>query len=246
MKLIRFKIKRQNDPKTNPYWEHFEIRAKPGMTVVSALNAIKKYPVNAEGLAVIPIVWENNCLGECCGTCTMVINGHVRLACTTFIDKMDQPIRLEPLTKFKIIRDLVVDRSKLYQDLEKTNSWMHLDGYFATPSLYTRRPAPDNLVTSLSQCTHCGACLEACPQYHSDSNFVGALAISQSNRYDAHPNGQVSKETRLNSLMQSGGTSDCDNAQNCVKVCPMEIPLTTAIAKVKRKVMGKVFRNFFS
>ena len=34
--------------------------------------------------------------------------------------------------------------------------------------------------------------------------------------------------------MGPGGVADCANAQNCIQVCPKEIPLTESIAEVNR------------
>jgi len=240
--MILFKIKRQDNENSTSYWDYFEVHPKDGMTVISALRLIRHRPVNLDGRAVSPVVWEDHCVAESCGSCTILINGRVGSACTTFIHELDQPIRLEPLTKFKVMRDLVVDKSKMYQDLTRIQAWMNLDGFYPIHKR-NQNYSVNELAQNLAQCTHCGACLEACPQYHSDSKFVGALALSQIYRYHSHPNGQIEKSARLHELMQAGGISDCDNAQNCVRVCPVEIPLNTAIGKVKRQVTGEIFKK---
>jgi succinate dehydrogenase / fumarate reductase iron-sulfur subunit len=36
--------------------------------------------------------------------------------------------------------------------------------------------------------------------------------------------------------MEPGGLGECGNAQNCVKVCPKDIPLTDSIAKAGRSL----------
>ena len=64
------------------------------------------------------MVWECNCLEEVCGACTMIINGRVRQACTALIHKLDQPIVLEPMSKFPVVRDLYVDRSRMFESLK--------------------------------------------------------------------------------------------------------------------------------
>jgi succinate dehydrogenase / fumarate reductase iron-sulfur subunit len=35
---------------------------------------------------------------------------------------------------------------------------------------------------------------------------------------------------RLDALMEPSGVAGCGNSQNCVEVCPKEIPLTTSLA----------------
>ena len=89
----------------------------------------------------------------------------------------------------------------------------------------------------------CGCCLEACPQYLKEENpenwdtaFVGAAAISQVRLFNEHETGKQLKGDRLDAMMGPGGVNDCGNAQNCVKVCPKNIPLTESIAATARPI----------
>jgi len=61
-----------------------------------------------------------------------------------------------------------------------------------------------------------------------------------------NPTGAMEKNARLERLMEEGGISDCGNAQNCVQVCPKEIPLTESIAVEGRDVSRKALRDIFS
>ena len=81
MEKIYLKIKRQDRPESDSYWEDFHVPKKPGMNVISVLMEIRKNPVNAKGLATTPVVWESGCLEEVCGSCTMRINGRVGPSC---------------------------------------------------------------------------------------------------------------------------------------------------------------------
>jgi succinate dehydrogenase / fumarate reductase iron-sulfur subunit len=60
-----------------------------------------------------------------------------------------------------------------------------------------------------------------------------------------HPTGKMNAEERTRSLMGPGGIQDCGKAQNCVKVCPKEIPLTTSIAMMNREVTKQVVKDIF-
>ena len=66
-----------------------------------------------------PVAWDMNCLEEVCGACSMVINGRPRQSCTALIDKLEQPIRLKPMKTFPVVRDLQVDRSRMFDSLKK-------------------------------------------------------------------------------------------------------------------------------
>jgi succinate dehydrogenase / fumarate reductase iron-sulfur subunit len=79
--------------------------------------------------------------------------------------------------------------------------------------------------------------MEACPQFNEETGFVGAATIAQVALFNAHPTGQALKRERLAALMGDGGIQECGYAQNCVEVCPKDIPLTTAISEVSGDVM---------
>src|ERR1700687_1741888 len=101
-KTVLFKIKRQADPNSPAQWEAFEIRWKPGMNVISSLMEIATNPVTTAGVTTSPLTYDANCLEEVCGSCAMVINSKARMACSALVDQLEQPIRVEPLTKFPV------------------------------------------------------------------------------------------------------------------------------------------------
>src|SRR5450432_2157747 len=128
-KSIRLKILRQDaadEPKTKR-WEEFEVAWHPQMNVISALMEVRKNPKTVLGKKVAPVVWESSCLEEVCGACTMLVNGRVRQSCTALIDQLAPDggtITLQPMTKFPLIRDLIVDRSRMFTDLKKVHAWV--------------------------------------------------------------------------------------------------------------------------
>ena len=95
---VRLDIKRQDNPNSKPYWNQFELRWRPGMNVISALMDIAMNPVDRDGKQTMPITYDSNCLEEVCGSCAMRINGRAAMACSALLDKLGQPIRLEPLS----------------------------------------------------------------------------------------------------------------------------------------------------
>ncbi|MBF0492677.1 MAG: succinate dehydrogenase iron-sulfur subunit [Deltaproteobacteria bacterium] len=242
---IRLKIRRKDSPQSDSYWEEFEIPHKPSMNVISALVEIARNPVNAEGKTTRPVVWESSCLEEVCGACSMIINGKARQACSALIEQLEQPIVLEPFSKFPCIRDLRVDRTQMFDALKRVKAWVPLDGtHDLGPG--PRQAEKDQLVSyDLSRCMTCGCCLEVCPQVSEHSDFIGAAAVSQVRLFNMHPTGAMNKHERLDALMGPGGLADCGNAQNCVKACPKEIPLTTSIAEVGRELTKRMVEKIF-
>jgi succinate dehydrogenase / fumarate reductase, iron-sulfur subunit len=244
-KTIRLIITRQDNPESSSYEETFEIPYRKNMNIISALMETQQNPVNANGEKTTPVNWESNCLEEVCGACSMVINGVPRQACSTLVDKLEQPIRLAPMATFPVMRDLAVDRSRMFDSLKKVKAWIPIDG---THDLGPGPRMPEKKrqwAYELSKCMTCGVCLEACPNVNSKSEFIGPAPLSQVRLFNAHPTGEMNKGERLEALMEDGGLSGCGNSQNCVQVCPKGIPLTTSIAALNRDTNIQSFKNFF-
>jgi succinate dehydrogenase / fumarate reductase iron-sulfur subunit len=155
------------------------------------------------------------------------------------------PITLEPLTKFPVVRDLFVDRSRLFSDLRRARCWVPIDGTYdlgpgppVTQALQEERYA-------LSRCISCASCLEACPQYTPSNHFVGAAVFSQVKLFNIHPTGRALQDERLGVMMEEGGIADCAKAGNCVVVCPKDIPNLESIATVGRQTTLHGIKQFF-
>jgi succinate dehydrogenase / fumarate reductase, iron-sulfur subunit len=233
------------------YWEEFELDLLPSANVISSLMEIRRSPVNRLGERVAPVVWEDGCLEEVCGSCSMLINGYPRQACTALIGVIiaqtkSNIITVSPLTKFPLVRDLIVDRSVMFENLKKVHAWIDVDSTHDLGPGPKISPEKQKIIYSLSTCMTCGCCSEACPQVNAHSKFVGPAPISQVRLFNANPLGRTQKADRLRSMMKEGGISDCGNAQNCVQVCPKEIPLTDSIAAISRDTTTQAFEDLFS
>ena len=150
------------------------------------------------------------------------------------------------MSKIPVIRDLIVDRSRMFEALKKVQAWVTADGYHDLGPGDRESQSIQEVAYKLSECMTCGCCVEACPQYTKKNNFLGAAAISQARLFNMHHTGKNITDQRLDTLMQEGGISDCGNAQNCVEVCPKSIPLTESIAEIGRQVSSKIWRNIFN
>lgn len=256
-RTIRVRIKRCDGPGKVQRWETFKVPVDAGSNVISVLQTIAANPVTADGTRTTPVVWDSGCLEEVCGACTMVINGKARQSCSCLMDTYcpneDDEITLEPMSKFPVIRDLWVDRSRLFHNLERVKAWVPIDGTYDLGAGPMESPAKQETRYVLSTCMSCGCCLEACPQFNLepdpekwDSAFIGAHAISQARLFNEHETGKALKKDRLDALMGPGGVNDCGNAQNCVKVCPKEIPLTESIGAMGRAVTFHSIARWFS
>jgi succinate dehydrogenase / fumarate reductase iron-sulfur subunit len=265
------RVLRQQGPQQSAYWQRHQITYEPNLNVISVLQKIATQATTSSGESTTPVAWDCNCLEEVCGACTMLVNGETRQACSALVDKLleehPEGIELRPMSKFPVVRDLVVERDRMFRSLERVNSWIPVDDY------YDRGPGPresqsrQQVRYPLSECMTCGCCVEACPQFtkvevsrHSgesdqqfesrrqqayDDAFVGPAAISQAMLFNDHGTGVLNAGQRLDALMGPGGIQVCGNAQNCVSVCPKEIPLTTSIARAGRQTTLHAIKQFF-
>ncbi len=244
--VIHLRIQRQDGSDSKPYWDEFKLPYRPQHNVISVLMSLRENPVNVKGERVAPVVYEVGCMEEVCGACTMIINGKVRQACSTLIDTLRQPIVLQPMTKFRVVRDLMVNRQPMFDALRKVRGWIDIDGGYDI-HVHAPRINPKDWEKNydFSRCMTCGCCMEACPQFNPRSQFIGPAPIGQAWLFSNHPTGAYYKEERLHALMGPGGITDCGNAQNCVEVCPKEIRLTDAIAKISRDTTIQALKNLF-
>ena len=245
-KTIQLEIKRQANPDAPAVWEQFEIPYRPGMNVISVMMEIAESPCTCDGKETTPITYDSNCLEEVCGSCAMIINGRARMACSTLIDNLEQPIKIEPLSKFPVVRDLQVDRSVLFENVKKVKAWVPLDGTYDLGSGPKVMPQEQEIAYPLSECISCCCCMEVCPQFNEDTGFVGAATIAQVRLFNQHPTGSVLKEERLRALAGDGGIQECGYAQNCVEVCPKRLPLTDSISHVSRDVVVQQVKDLLT
>ena len=244
-RTIQVEIRRQATPTSAASVEKFQVPYRPGMNVTSLLGEIALNPVDVTGKQTTPVTYDSNCLEEICGSCAMLINGKARMACSALVDKLEQPIRLAPLSKFPVVRDLAVDRSVLFENLKKVKAWVPIDGTYDLGAGPKQAPQIQEQRYPLSNCISCTICMEVCPQFNDVTNFVGAATIAQTKLFNIDPSGSVLKEERLRALAGDGGIQECSFAQNCVQACPKELPLTEAISDMGRDVFVQQVKDLF-
>lgn len=239
----------RGDP-SNQYWEEFKVNVESFSNVISLLMRIQANPKNIHGKMTTPVAWEQGCLEEVCGSCSMLINGRPRQACSAIIANIveetgSRVITLAPFTKYPLIRDLVVDRAVMFKDLITAHGWIDADSSISREFGPKVHPKKQETIYTLSTCMTCGCCTESCPQVHQKSRFVGPAVISQVRLFNLNPTGKGMKEERLDIMMKEEGISGCGNAQNCVQVCPKRIPLTESIAVIGRDTTIQAWNKIF-
>ena len=227
---MKIKILRQESPVSESYWETFIADVPGDMSVAGLLDHLNYNDdiVNEKGEKTTRIGWECSCLQGMCGACAMVINGTPALACQTFIrDLGENEITIQPLRKFPVLHDLIVDRSVIQDNLRQTN--IFIEEY--KPQKPKRGAQKEHLHQySAAKCLKCGLCLEVCPNYTNGLSFYGAVFANDCYIVSAR-NREKSDEIRK--LYGQHFASSCSKALSCMDVCPMQTQTLASIAKLQ-------------
>ena len=220
------KIKRQNSLAGPSYWQSFEYKGSTHVSVSAVLDALNYTDdlYDVEGNPASRIRWECSCMQGVCGGCAIVINNKPALACSTFLkDIKGDELVLEPLSKFPVISDLMVDRSIIYRNLNKVKAYLN-DRSEALAKDYPHR-------YQVAKCLKCGLCLEVCPNYSYGTDFFGAVFANDA--YLLYSN-QTNDKKELIKSYNEHFVSNCSKALSCQSVCPAKIETLTSILKMNR------------
>ena len=231
------RIKRQNSFEAEAFYQTILCDCDAETNIATLLREINAEEVlDIEGIPVGEIAWECSCLQKKCGACAMRINGVPRLACDTKIgDLKSKTVTLEPLKKFPVVRDLIVDRSVLRENLIALHNWLESE---ATKSRKTV-----DLAYDASRCIQCGCCLEVCPNFTAGESFFGAAAFVPASRILSQlPNG------KKNDLVQEYGKhiyNGCGKSLSCHDICPVGIDVEHKLSNSNAVAVWKRFLWFF-
>ena len=235
---IQIDILRQADWEERPYLQRFRYEAENSdETVATALTKLNAQPdlLDMEERAASPIRWECSCLQKKCGACAMVVNGVPKLACDTRLSDFKGKIRLEPLRKFPVIADLIVDRSVLYENLKAMQVWLEGNAVMGDRAA--------ELGYEASRCLQCGCCLEVCPNFCPGGAFAGMAAAVPMTRLLAELPERQRRE--LSHTYRERVYEGCGKSLACRNICPAGIDIdqmlvnSNAIAVWKRLIKEK-------
>ena len=248
MSLI-LEILRRRSGGDRPYLQRFlykpEGPAETAATALRRLNAAENLR-DMDGAPAEPIRWESSCLQKRCGACAMLLNGRPGLACDARLSSYRKVLRLEPLKKFPVLADVVVDRSVRHENLKAMKVW------FGSPEAEkTEAGVPETAAAmteritetayEASRCLQCGCCLEVCPNCLPGETFVGMAAAVPAARLIA----ELPEERRreLTALYRTRVYEGCGKSLSCQYVCPAEIPADELLARSNAAAVWRVLRK---
>lgn len=175
---------------------------------------------------------RRSCREGVCGSDGMNVNGKNRLACTTRLTTLTDPVVIRPLPGLPVIRDLVVDMSQFYAQYEKAQPYLQND----TPAPATERlqsPEERAKLDGLYECILCACCTTSCPSFWwNPDKYMGPAALLQSYRFIADSR-DTAKSERLADLADPYSVFRCHGIMNCVDVCPKDLNPMEAINHIK-------------
>jgi len=225
-KILRYDAK---EPKKDPYFALYKIRVIPGLTVLGMLLRIRD---EIDGT----LSFRSSCRSAICGSCAMVINGKIDLACRTQVAVFEtDTIILEPLPNFEVIKDLVVDMTPFWQMYEKVQ-----------PYLVRKSPEPEKeiyqsendrkKIDQFVNCILCACCYGACPVLNRDENYAGPAALAKLQRFSAD-----SRDERATGVLEKfnneQGVWGCDTVFRCIDACPKDVRPTDGIVGLRKTLL---------
>src|SRR6478672_7872471 len=210
----------------------YKVPVAPGMVVLDALHYIQGH--DAPDLAVR---W--NCKAGKCGSCSAEVNGRPRLTCKTRMDALplDEPITVQPMKSFPVIRDLVTDVSWNYKVNRKIPPFTpRADAQWKMDQRDVDR------VQEFRKCIECFLCQNVCHvlrDHQKHEEFIGPRFLVHAAALEMHP---LDTEDRVPELRQAHGIGYCNITKCCTKVCPEHITITdNAIIPLKERVVDEFF-----
>ena len=189
-----------------------------------------------------PIAFEHDCREGICGCCGTLVDGkthgsHERTTlCQLHMRKFKdgetlaiEPFRAKP---FKVLKDLIIDRSGLDAIITAGGYVSVKTGNAPEASTTPIKKADAEAAMDAAECIGCGACVAACP--NGSAMLFTAAKVSQ---YALLPQGHPERTERVKNMvnmMDALGFGNCSNEYECAVACPKGIDVKN-IARLNRE-----------
>ena len=234
MSAVTFQIWRGD--RNQGAFQEYKAEVTEGMVVLDVVHKIQ-----AEQANDMAVRW--NCKAGKCGSCSAEINGMPKLMCMTRMNTLpqDQPIRIEPMKTFPLIRDLVTDVSWNFE-VKKTIKKFKPRKPDAPDGTWRVQQSDVDRPQEFRKCIECFLCQDVCHvlrDHHMHSEFIGPRFLVYAAALEMNP---LDTEDRLKDLKDTHGIGLCNITKCCTKVCPEHITITdNAIIPLKERVVDEFF-----
>lgn len=234
---VKFKIFRF-DPKQDkaPRYDTFKVEASLNDRILDCLNKIRWEQDGS-------LAYRMSCAHGICGSDGMTINGVAALACQRPVKDYDytKEILIEPLQFFPIVKDLVVDMTRFFQEMKAIHPTVEQNvsapkGEKERKQTIEERAQFEDAI----KCIMCACCTASCPVVlKEEPEFIGPAAVLRAQRY-IFDSRVKSVLDRMKIMEKPHGIWSCKTYFRCTKVCPKEIKVTDAILQTKSKILREL------
>ncbi|GAB1539318.1 succinate dehydrogenase/fumarate reductase iron-sulfur subunit [Scytonema sp. NUACC21] len=242
---VLFKVIRQQQ-NSSPLVQTYILDVEPGNTILDCLNRIKW---EQDGT----LAFRKNCRNTICGSCAIRINGRSALACKENVGSeiarsqstqtlesktyATPEITIAPLGNMPVIKDLVVDMSSFWDNLEAVSPYVSTAGRSIPEREFLQTPEERSRLDETGNCIMCGACYSECNAREVNPDFVGPHALAKAYRMVADSRDSKT-ETRLEEYNEgTQGVWGCTRCLYCNCVCPMGVAPLDQITKIKQEIL---------
>jgi succinate dehydrogenase / fumarate reductase iron-sulfur subunit len=213
-RTLKFKIYRYDpDKDEKPYMQDLTVELKD--TDKMLLDALQRIKSDVDDSLAL----RRSCREGVCGSDAMNVNGKNRLACTTNLNELVEPIVLRPLPGLPVIRDLIVDMTQFFKQYESIKPFL-INESIPPEKERLQTPAEREELDGLYECILCACCSTSCPSFWwNPDKFVGPAGL--------HDREDPDRLVRCHSIM------------NCVDVCPKGLNPNRAIGKIKELMVRR-------
>jgi fumarate reductase iron-sulfur subunit len=227
-KTMRLEVFRYSPEQAGePRFQTYEVPFREDWVVLDALNYIKD---QVDGT----LTFRWSCRMGVCGSCGMMVNGIPKLTCAAFLrDYFPNPVRVEPLANFPVLRDLVFELDSFLVKLKSVQPWLvRKQEKPISEGEYLQTPAQHAQFKEFSMCINCLLCYAACPVIGLEPKFIGPAAIALAQRYNKDSRDQGRAE-RQEVVASHEGIWQCTFVGECSVVCPKHVDPAGAIQQAK-------------
>lgn len=210
-----------------------------GMVVLDAI-----FQVQAESANDLACRW--NCKAGKCGSCSAEVNGRPRLMCMVRLSdlNLDEPVTVEPMRTFPLLKDLVTDVSWNYEVKKKIKPFKPRKPD-APDGTWRMKQEDVDRIQEFRKCIECFLCQDVCHvlrDHHKHEEFIGPRFLIHAAQLDMHPLDTENRIPDLKALDGAGGIGYCNITKCCTKVCPEHITITdNAIIPLKERVIDEFY-----
>ncbi len=237
---LTIRILRYNpqDPASTPHLQSYELADAAGMTLFIALSELREKQDPS-------LQFDFVCRAGICGSCAMLVDGRPALACRTLTKNLPAEFTLAPLPVFELIGDLSVNTGKWMRGMsERLEAWVHTQETNPDLTRLEARMEPElaEKIYELDRCIECGCCVAGCGTARMREAFVGAVGLNKVARFRIDPRDTRDDEDFYELIGDDNGIFGCMSLLGCHDVCPKQLPFSTQLAFLRRKMVTIGFK----